>query len=258
MSRLAELRSLARELGLRGALDLFVARRRSWRGQSGTAVLRARGSRHPLHARLDASDIPVFEQVFVANEYARIEGLPGITTILDLGANVGYTSARLLSAYPAARLLAVEPSDDNVQLLHTNLAPFGTRADVLHGAVWPVTADLVIEERPYRDGAAWSRQVREARPGEPGAFRGWSPGDLIARLGGDRVSLLKMDIEGAEAALLGHPDLGWLDRVDHLAIELHDDSSFGPATPLLEAALRSRPHRRTHAGETTVCHFAAA
>lgn len=64
-----------------------------------------------------------------------------------------------------------------------------------------------------------------------------------------------MDVEGAEAALFAHPDLSWLDRIDHLAIELHDDSSFGPATPLFEAAIAGRPHRRTHEGETTVCHF---
>lgn len=183
MTRLAELRSLVPPLGTMGAFRLFMARRRSWRAHQGVVRLSASGVPHSLTARLQASDLAVFEQVFVAEEYARIEALRGITTILDLGANVGFTSARLLARYPEARLLAVEPSDANLSVLRTNLAPYRGRAEVLHGAVWPVTADLVLEERPYRDGSDWTRQVREARPGEAGAFRGWSPGDLITRLG---------------------------------------------------------------------------
>jgi FkbM family methyltransferase len=248
-------RWLASRLGFLGACRYLAASRRRGRATSGVARLSALGVPRSLTARLQGSDLTVFQQVFIDAAYRSVESLGEIRTILDLGANVGFTAARLLSCYPHARLLAVEPSDDNVAVLRENLAPFGDRAMVLHGAVWPVTADLVIDERPYRDGSEWARQVRAARPGESGAFRGWAPGDLITRLGGERVSLLKMDVEGTEAALFAHPDLSWLDRIDHLAIELHDDSIFGPATPLFDAAVASRPHRRTQEGETTVCHF---
>ncbi len=45
--------------------------------------------------------------------------------------------------------------------------------------------------------------------------------EIIERSSTSRVSLLKMDIEGADA--VGSTD-SWLPKVDAIAIELHDDS----------------------------------
>ena len=43
----------------------------------------------------------------------------------------------------------------------------------------------------------------------------------MERTGWERVNILKMDIEGAEADVLGRTADAWLDRVDMLIIELH-------------------------------------
>ena len=41
---------------------------------------------------------------------------------------------------------------------------------------------------------------------------------------------MKIDIEGAEVVVFDASCSSWLNRVETIAIELHDDSSFGSAT----------------------------
>jgi methyltransferase FkbM-like protein len=50
-----------------------------------------------------------------------------------------------------------------------------------------------------------------------------TPQSLVDRFpAGERIDLVKMDIEGAEQELF-KADLSWLDRVDCLIVELHAD-----------------------------------
>ncbi len=67
-------------------------------------------------------------------------------------------------------------------------------------------------------------------------------GTLLDRSRHERISLLKIDIEGAEAMIFADDRCRlWLDRVDNLVIELHDDSQFGDATSAFERAIRGLP-----------------
>ncbi len=60
---------------------------------------------------------------------------------------------------------------------------------------------------------------------------------LISGSGHDRISILKIDIEGAEAVLFRENYELWLGFVDHIVIELHDDSAFGSASDLFNNAI---------------------
>jgi hypothetical protein len=70
--------------------------------------------------------------------------------------------------------------------------------------------------------------------------------------GFERVSLLKIDIEGAEAVVFNAPNLSWLDRVDNIAIELHDDSQFGMAAPIFWRAVQDRGFSFIKRGELVI------
>jgi hypothetical protein len=48
-------------------------------------------------------------------------------------------------------------------------------------------------------------------------------------------------------------DLSWLDKVDAMAIELHDDSSFGNATQVFFSAIKDRGYTVSQSGELTIC-----
>jgi FkbM family methyltransferase len=223
------------------------------RRRTGTVyALHPRGARHPVWIRSDSSDRDVFHDIFIAGEYAGLAGLTDVRLVLDCGANVGYTAAYFLSRFPHCHVVAVEPDPGNCALLTRNLATYGDRASVLRAAIWSHPARLTLAPDRYRDGRDWARQVRLAAPDEPVDFDGVDIGSLLAASGHDRISLLKMDVEGAEAVIFAG-NTQWLDQVDAIAIELHDDSMFGRGSEIFFAAMRGQGFRIMRSGGITLC-----
>jgi FkbM family methyltransferase len=112
-------------------------------------------------------------------------------------------------------------------MLLRNLAPYGARVTAIHAGVWSRPAKLSIRGTPYRDAADCTRQVQENAEGEIDAI------DIMSLLKLSRrtsIGLLKMDIEGAEAIVFRDNYSPWLERVERIAIELHDDTIFGSGT----------------------------
>ena len=134
-----EFRSWAKTAGWRAALTWTGYRARLAVGIRPPASLsfRPRGAKHPVTARLNgSSDMDVFHQIFQFDEYACVRNISSPRLILDLGANVGYSSAYLLSCFPGATVVAVEPDPGNFELCRRNLAPYGDRAKLVPGAAW--------------------------------------------------------------------------------------------------------------------------
>ncbi len=203
--------------------------------------------------RTGTSDVFVYHQIFVEREYAPLERLSSVSTILDLGANVGYSSRYFMGMFPRAKLLAIEPDPENFALLERQLSKFSDRAAVVRGGVWDSCGPLCLASDRYRDGAEWSRQVKRVTTDEvAGAFRGFDVPSLMNMAGFERVSLLKIDIEGAEVVVFNAPNLSWLDRVDNIAIELHDDSQFGMAAPVFWRAVQDRGFSFSKSGELVI------
>ena len=232
----------------------YVAQKlRARRASAQPYRLRSKHARHPLWCRPGTTDELVFDQIFIEREYSCLDGLPGAGLIIDCGANVGYSSAYLLTRFPGSTVIAVEPDPVTFATLEANLAPYGSRASAILSGVWSHETGLVIEEAPYRGGGAWATQVRECRPGEAAQMRAVDVGSLIRGSGFDRVSLLKVDIEGAEAIVFGAGCEEWLPLVDAIVIELHDDSAFGDAPRVFMDAISGRGFAIGTSGELTVC-----
>ena len=93
-------------------------------------------------------------------------GEKNIGRIIDCGANIGCSAFYLLSKYPDAELIAIEPDEGNFRLLQKNLEPFGERARALQAAVWSRDQRLRIDRGHFGDGKEWSYQVRVCRDDE--------------------------------------------------------------------------------------------
>lgn len=202
-------------LGVSRSLGWY--RKPTWR-------VRPQQVQHPLKARLNrSSDMSVFVQVFVFEEYKPLNNLRDVSLVLDLGANVGYSTAYFLSSFPCARVVAVEPDDRNAAICRENLEPYGDRALLVHGAVWPERTQLCLSTGTFGDGLEWATQVKPPEGGATGTVQAWDVGSLIDMAGMSSVDLLKVDIEAAELDVFGRNTESWLPRVRNICIELHGD-----------------------------------
>jgi FkbM family methyltransferase len=255
-TRFRRLRHQARTLGGWGRILRYRAEVLRRRLHAGTGDARLRHARGSVVVRRGTTDLAVFAQVFIDEGYrevgAAIRAGADVGLVIDCGANVGYSAAYMLSRWPRATMIAVEPDPDNFAVLRQNLAPFAARATAVQAGVWSHSCGLVMADSDYRGGGAWARQVREARPGEPAQLSGADVGSLLAESGHDRISVLKMDIEGAECVVFS-AGCCWLDRVDVMAIELHDDTVFGRCSEVFQRAVEGRGFAITRWGELTIC-----
>ncbi len=223
----------ARRFGPRAALQAA----RMDRPGGEPVEVRLPGVAHPLWARPRTSDVATFDEIFLGREYDLPWKCFEPAHILDLGANVGYTSVFFALRWPRARVLAVEPDERNLRLLERNIRPWG-RIEALRAAVWPHPAFVRVRNP---DGDFNNLQVAESPDPGPDDVMGHTVAELIERLGCARLGLLKIDVEGAEAELF-RGDTEWLDWVDAMVVELHDRLVPGCAEALCRA-LRGRRFR---------------
>ena len=115
-------RTYARSIGWGAAIRLRLSDLRARMGVSKGSLLKLtiKNAQYPLFLRIGSSDREVLAQIFIEKEYEPIAaGSP--KTILDLGANVGYSSAYFMTNYPEASVLAVEPDAGNYAMCRRNL-----------------------------------------------------------------------------------------------------------------------------------------
>jgi FkbM family methyltransferase len=199
-----------------------------------------------LWGRAGSTDRLVFEEVFLRGDYDVFRAGEEPDTIIDVGANVGYASAYLLSRFPPARVLAIEPDAANLAVARRNLAPFGDRVTLVEGAVWSHRTGLCI----VRDARAgeWGITMRECRKGETADLVAMDMTDVIARAGDTEIDVLKIDIEGGERALFASGAAQWLPRVRMLIVELHDTA----ARDAFDAATRGMSFDKSTHGDVVV------
>src|SRR5215831_19899403 len=121
---------------------------------AGVRIGNVPGVRHPVVMRVGGSSDPqVFDQIFIDANLADVIGrVRDARVIVDLGANVGYSSIAFLNAFPDAFVLAVEPDPQNAAMCSRNLAPYGDRAQVVNAAAWNSPVGLKLVRGEFRDG----------------------------------------------------------------------------------------------------------
>jgi FkbM family methyltransferase len=206
---------------------------------------------HALTARLgSSSDMLVFDQIFFNEEYSSLGDLADPLLVLDLGANVGFSSAYFLSQFPNSRVVAVEPDPQNIAICKINLSAYGSRVMLLHGAVWSTSTKLCLSTGNFGDGREWATQVCEpTKVMTAPEIQAWDVESLVEMAGGGRVDLLKVDIEGAELDVFGKSAGAWLPQVRNICIELHGKE----CEKAFFRALADYNYELQHSGELTIC-----
>jgi FkbM family methyltransferase len=155
---------------------------------------------------------------------------PGCTPrlIWDVGANIGATVVDMATLFPAARIVALEPSRENVAVARLNLAGL-PQCELIEAAAWTHTGFVSFTTPAGRESGG---SIKDTGP----LVAATSLADLLSRTG--PPDYVKLDVEGAERAL--ERETGWAAGVASIQIERH--GSYTPEQCASDlAALGFRP-----------------
>lgn len=178
-----------------------------------------------------SSDIVVYRSVFLHRDYQLPSVIAGFKprTIVDAGANCGFSTVWFAERYPEATIHAIEPDEGNFEQLKRNTSGFSNIRNNL-GALWHKPGSVVLSNPEARHFSFRVTDAQSPTEGVPAI----TPEDLLRQAPEGRIDLLKIDIEGAERDLLqAYPELCRRSRV--ILIETHDRSAPGSSQALFEA-----------------------
>jgi len=202
---------------------------------------------NPIELRKKDSDVVVFDQIYAEKQY-HWKGIEELNpkVIVDAGANIGLAALCFSNLFPNAHIYCIEPDKANYSLLLKNTKNY-SNIKTIQGALWHCEAMLDIEN-PEGFSAGLSLMSSDNK----GKIKGYAINTLLRELNIDHIDILKIDIEGAEKEIFEYGDLGWLDKVSILVIELHDMYKEGTAKSFFRA-MGSKIDKMYVQGENLVC-----
>lgn len=137
--------------------------------------------------------------------------------IVDCGANIGLAVFYFKKIYPDARIVAIEADPDIFEVLKRNVTNAGlTDVDLINAAVWDSEEQLSFRT----EGGSSGRIAMVGDEHKLTSIRGVRLRDLLDQ----KVNLLKIDIEGAEARVI-KDCAEKLINVDRIILEYHSHHS---------------------------------
>lgn len=193
---------------------------------------------HPLYVRPGTTDASEVIQNCIREAYGVLVPAEPVRLIVDAGASIGDTTAWFLSKFPTVTVIALEPAQENYELLLKNCGPYGSRALPLNAALWPRPAKLAF----CRSNSADAHSVRDATIQRDELCKGISIPEVLKLAHADTIDIFKCDIEGAELEVFRDQCDDWLPRVRSILIEVHSPEAHAT---VLAACKRHDFHHST-------------
>lgn len=160
----------------------------------------------------------LFEQIFVNGDYFFVSKNAG-PFILDCGSNIGMSIVFFKALYPKAKIIGFEPEESTYALLEKNIASNDFKEVQLHQvALGMEDATISFFVDPETPGSLAMSTIRSRSLNKEIVVRQRKLSTYIDR----EVDLLKLDVEGAELAVL--QDLvstGTITRINQMIVEYH-------------------------------------
>ncbi len=161
------------------------------------------------------------ERIFKGVDY-RVLPIDGykVESIVDVGANIGAFAVYMAIQFPDARIFCFEPSSEAFEYLEENTKTFSNIETQSYGLF---SEDC---EKTLYDGAAQGLQnslyksVESSDTGKPVQLK--NAKDTFSKLRFERISILKIDTEGAEVPILESLS-DFFDRIDQIYVEYHSE-----------------------------------
>lgn len=159
----------------------------------------------------------VFKEVFLKAEYHFTAASPN-PVIIDAGANIGLASLYFHMLYPHCRVVAFEPDATAFSALRENVQTNGLNVQCVNAALWGSEGFTAIYADPSNQAGVSASVFQSANLTTAADIQAVQ----LSRYIDGPVDLLKLDVEGAETAVL--QDLaqsGKLTEIRQALIEFH-------------------------------------
>jgi FkbM family methyltransferase len=173
------------------------------------------------HNRGDEPLILLYE-IFVEGSYSQAEISEGV--IVDLGANIGAATLSWASQSSKITVHAYEPNPATNQTLRQNIEAnnLSARVTIYNDAVGREVGEIKL-------WGGMPNLLTTSYGEAPSASNGTAIkvpmvdlNEVLRRVGGEKISLLKIDTEGAEADILEGASLPCLKSIRRIVLEYHD------------------------------------
>jgi len=182
--------------------------------------LHLKGLSHSVYLRNKTYDTNIFYQIFIQEDLF-LKKEEGISIIIDCGANIGLATLYFLRAFHTAKIIAIEPENDNYNLLLKNTENY-SNVSALRIGLFDEDCDLSVID--IGEGEASYRLMHKPAKGKViQTIVCRSIDSLMEELGIDKIDILKMDIEGSEKECLLAPKMEWLEKTKYLLMEIHEN-----------------------------------
>jgi FkbM family methyltransferase len=180
-----------------------------------TTFLNVRSIVHPVAIRLGSTDYYVLKEIFWHGDYEATASWPTSTfsTVIDLGANVGFSILYWRTIASHAVIKGVEPDAENFALCRLN-----NQQDEKVCLFQAFVGEKDGRARIERTGGEWGFRKQTSEKGEINVLSissllNYSP--VFSS-----VDLLKCDIEGGEEELFQNCE-DWISKINYLVVETH-------------------------------------
>jgi FkbM family methyltransferase len=194
-----------------------------------TSSLPLPGYKHPILLRNSQSDLISFREIFFKKEYAiQLPANFKPTVIIDAGGNIGLTSVYFATQYPEAKIICIEPDENNYLCMIKNVGAYSNITPI-HGALWHALEKLTLSNKGYGNRGFMLEQ------GTDNLIPTVTINHLLNQFNLSHIDILKIDIEGSEKEVFSGEIESWLPKTKCLVIELHDRMKPGCSKAVFQA-----------------------
>lgn len=227
MKFLLEIVSILRVIRRVGFWQAFILLFRSPKSNK-EFLIDIKGFSRPVTIRGSSSDPWVLNQILICHEYAGFIELEP-KRILDGGANIGLASLYWSSCFPDAEIVAVEPDPENFRILTKNTEHLANVTPI-QGGLWSKETKLHIQSE-----SAEKYAISVVEDECNGTINAYDIPSIMRFQGWDYIDVVKLDVEGAEVSILAENSHLWINKINILIIELHQDIDQRAAKVLFKA-----------------------
>lgn len=189
----------------------------TWKSRLGFTATVSHFGNQSLFYFDDLSDYGLFCEIFIDSPYSP-EKYDKVSTIFDLGANVGVSALYFRLLYPDARIFSFEPDPDNLEQLRKNARYLGNLT-IHEYAVGGENGEISFYADPHRGSSSSTQKLRERQLEIKVEIK--TLDRILDELNIDHIDILKFDIEGSEEKLFAN--FGSYTKIRHLFGEIHGD-----------------------------------